>query len=130
MTSDHIKLFTDMKKICFSLIFSFLVFFGPFCVISKAQEEKTVIKGKVIDLVCYLDHGAEGEKHLKCAKTCIESGLPVGLKGEDGKLYIIVGEHKPINKELVSKAQQVITVKGKVVSKEGFNLIENAEIVQ
>ncbi len=95
----------------------------------RAAEEVTV-KGEVIDMVCYLDSGKTGEKHAECAKMCIESGTPVGLKGEDGKTYLIVGEHKPMNKELAEHAAKTITVKGKLVSRDGINLIENAVIVK
>ncbi len=95
----------------------------------KAANEVTV-KGEVLDMACYLDHGAKGEKHAQCAQTCIESGLPVGIKGEDGKTYLLIGEHKPLNKELAQYAAKTITVKGKLVSRDGINMIANAEIVK
>ncbi|HRC26260.1 MAG TPA: hypothetical protein PKX87_02380 [Alphaproteobacteria bacterium] len=88
------------------------------------------VKGEIVDMACYLDHGATGAKHAPCAKTCITSGLPVGLKAEDGKLYLLIGEHKPINASLADVAAKTITVKGKLVSRDGINMIENAEIVQ
>jgi hypothetical protein len=69
-----------------------------------------------------------GPEHADCAKTCIKIGLPVGIKA--GKTYLLIGEHKPINSELVSLAAKTITVKGKLVSRDGFNMIENAEIVK
>jgi hypothetical protein len=81
-------------------------------------------------MVCYIDHGAIGPKHAECAQTCIKMGLPVGIKANDGKTYLLVGEHKPINSELVPLAAQTITVKGKLVSRDGFNMIENVEIVK
>jgi len=95
----------------------------------QAGTEVTV-KGEVLDMACYLDHGAHGQKHAQCAATCIESGLPVGIKGEDGKTYLLIGEHKPLNKELAQYAAKVITVKGKLVSRDGISMIENAEIVK
>jgi hypothetical protein len=95
----------------------------------EAGTEATV-KGEVLDMACYLDHGAKGEKHAQCAQTCIESGLPVGIKGEDGKTYLLIGEHKPLNKELAQYAGKTITVKGKVVSRDGINMIANAEVVK
>lgn len=88
------------------------------------------VKGEIVDMACYLDHGATGAKHAQCAKTCITSGLPVGLKAEDGKLYLLVGEHKPINATLADAAAKTVTVKGKLVSRDGISMIENAEIVQ
>jgi hypothetical protein len=90
----------------------------------------TTVKGEVLDMACYLDHGASGAKHAQCAQTCIESGLPVGIKGEDGKTYLLIGEHKPLNKELAAYAGKTITVKGKIVSRDGIHMVANAEIVK
>lgn len=95
----------------------------------EAQDQVTV-KGEVIDMACYIDHNAQGEKHADCAKKCIESGLPVGIKGEDGKTYLIIGEHKPLNRKLAKYAAQTVTVKGKLVSRDGINMLENAEVVK
>jgi hypothetical protein len=96
---------------------------------ASQAEGLTTVRGEVIDMACYLDHGARGEKHAQCAKTCIESGLPVGLKGDDGTTYLLIGEHKPINKEIAPYAAKTISVKGKLVKRDGMNLLENAEIV-
>ena|SRR5437867_12861411 len=90
----------------------------------------TTVKGEVLDMACYLDHGASGPKHAECAKTCIESGLPVGIKGEDGKTYLIIGQHEPLNKTLAAFAGKTITVKGKIVSRDGISMIANAEVVK
>jgi len=86
------------------------------------------IKGEVVDLMCYLDHGAKGEKHKGCARKCIESGGPVGLLTADNQLYLVIGEHQPMNKELGPKAAQIVTLKGKVVERNGMKMIENAEL--
>jgi hypothetical protein len=54
----------------------------------------------------------------------------VGIKADDGKVYLLIGEHKPLNAELAPLAAKTITVKGKLVSRDGVNMIENAEIVK
>jgi len=95
----------------------------------SATDEITVT-GEVVDMVCYIDHGGSGAKHADCAKECISMGLPVGINASDGKTYLLVGEHKPINAILAPLAAKTITVKGKAVSRDGFNMIENAEIVK
>src|SRR5438067_1385965 len=77
----------------------------------KDEAASVTVKGEVVDLVCYLDHGSAGEKHAKCAGTCISEGLPVGIKTADGKLYTVVGAHKPINKELVQYAGKTVTLR-------------------
>lgn len=93
-----------------------------------AAGDMKKITGEVVDMVCYIDHGATGEKHAECAKKCITGGLPVGLKAADGKTYLLVGEHVSMNKELADYAAKTITVEGKVVSRDGFNMIENAVV--
>jgi hypothetical protein len=99
----------------------------------ETSGKEVTVSGEVVDMVCYIDHNAYSgtdPKHVDCAKKCIELGLPVGLKGDDGKTYLLIGEHKPINSELASLAAKTITVKGKLVSRDGFNMIENVEIVK
>ena len=58
---------------------------------------------------------------------CVIGGGPVGLLSGDD-LYLVIGDHKPINEELASKAAQTVTLKGKVVEKHGMKMIENAEL--
>jgi hypothetical protein len=90
--------------------------------------ETKKITGEVIDMACYIDHNATGEKHADCAKKCITSNLPVGLNADDGKTYLLIGEHKPLNDELAQYAAKKITVEGKVTSRDGVNMIENAVV--
>ena len=93
-----------------------------------ASGETKKVTGEVIDMACYIDHNAIGEKHADCAKKCITSGLPVGLKADDGNTYLLIGEHKPLNSELAEYAAKKITVEGKVTSRDAVNMIENAMI--
>jgi hypothetical protein len=94
-----------------------------------AKPDQVTVTGEVLDMACYLDHGAHGDKHAGCAQTCISSGLPVGLKSADGKVYLLIGEHKPANEQLAQYAAKTITVKGKLATRDGINLLENIEIV-
>ena len=96
---------------------------------AKTGSQVTVT-GEVLDMACYLDHGAQGAKHADCAKMCISSGLPVGLKSADGTVDLLIGEHKPANDKLAQYAAKTITVKGKLATRDGINLLENIEIVQ
>lgn len=95
---------------------------------SDAGASKTVT-GEVVDLMCYLDHNASGDKHAACASKCIKGGGPVGIVS-DGKSYLLVGDHKPMNDELADLAGKTITVKGKLAERGGMSMIENAEIVK
>ena len=93
---------------------------------AAASKEVT---GEVVDMMCYVDHGGKGEKHAACAAKCIKGGGPVGIASE-GKTYLIVGDHKPMNDQLAEYAGKTITVTGKMAEKDGVNMIENAEIVK
>ena len=93
----------------------------------KEKAKTETIKGEVVDLMCYMDHGAKGEKHKGCAEKCIQSGGPVGLLSGD-QLYLVIGDHEPMNAKLAPLAAQTVTLKGKVVERNGMKMIENAEI--
>jgi hypothetical protein len=96
---------------------------------SDAVASKEVT-GEVVDMMCYVDHNAVGEKHgQSCGAKCIRSGGPVGIVSE-GKAYLVVGEHKPINDQLAEYCGKNITMKGKVAERGGIAMIENAEIVK
>ncbi len=96
---------------------------------SDAAGDKTVT-GEVVDMMCYVDHNAMGESHgQSCGAKCIKNGGPVGIV-ENGKAYLVVGEHKPINDELADSCGKTITLKGKLAERGGVALLENAEIVK
>ena len=96
---------------------------------ADAAAEKTVT-GEVVDMMCYVDHNAMGDSHgQSCGAKCIKNGGPVGIV-ENGKAYLVVGEHKPINDELADSCGKTITLKGKFVERGGIALLENAEIVK
>lgn len=81
------------------------------------------ITGEVVDLACYLDHGATGAGHRECAEKCIRSGLPVGIKTAD-RLYLVVGrEHNPANEPLASLAAKRVEAEGKVTERDGIHLL-------
>src|SRR5713101_3148187 len=52
------------------------------------------LRGEIVDLACYIGHGAKGPEHQKCAAKCAELGQPLGLLSTDGKLYILVADHQ------------------------------------
>ena len=94
---------------------------------AAASKEVT---GEVVDMMCYVDHNAMGEKHgQSCGAKCIRSGGPAGIVSE-GKAYLVVGEHKPMNDELAGYCGKTITLKGKMADRGGIAMIENAEIVK
>ena len=108
---------------------------SPLAVAQEHEHEKDAaaskeVTGEVVDMMCYVDHNAVGEKHgQSCGAKCIKSGGPAGIVSE-GKAYLVVGEHKPINDQLAEYCGKNITVKGKIAERGGIAMIENAEIVK
>jgi len=94
-----------------------------------AGGEKTVT-GEIVDMMCYVDHNAIGETHgQSCGAKCIKGGGPVGIVS-DGKAYLVVGEHKPMNDQLAEFCGKTVTLKGKAADRGGIAMLENAEIVK
>ena len=81
------------------------------------------LSGEVIDVMCYLGHGASGKGHADCGKKCIDSGLPVAIKS-GGQLYLAaMADHTPANQALASLAGEQVTVQGSVLEKDGQRVI-------
>jgi hypothetical protein len=95
----------------------------------SAGAEKAVT-GEIVDMMCYVDHNAIGETHgQSCGAKCIKGGGPVGIVS-DGKAYLVVGEHKPMNDQLAEYCGKTVTLKGKATERGGIAMLENAEIVK
>ncbi len=80
------------------------------------------VKGEIVDLACYLDHGASGAKHQQCALTCLKNGEPMGLLTADGKVYLLLADHqnaKPFD-EAKGFASQQVEVTGPEAAKAGM----------
>jgi hypothetical protein len=105
--------------------------------LARAQEHEhekesasKEVSGEVVDLMCYVDHAAMGEKHgQSCGAKCIKGGGPVAIV-ENGKAYVVVGEHKPMNDELADSCGKTVTLKGKLAERGGIAMLENAQIVK
>jgi hypothetical protein len=92
-----------------------------------AGEPKTMtIKGEVVDMGCYMGHGAKGASHKDCAVTCIAGGMPMGILTSQNKLYLVTlnhDNHDPYNK-LKEWAGEMVSVTGTVASKNGVWAID------
>ena len=126
---------STLTKLAVAVAFTTALAAAPLALAEEHGKEKLdaaaskEVAGEVVDMMCYVDHGGKGEKHAACATKCIKSGGPVGIASE-GKTYLIVGDHKPMNDQLAEYAGKTITVKGKMAERDGINMIENAEIVK
>ena len=92
---------------------------------AKPAAEKT-ISGELVDMGCYVGHGAKGEKHVDCATKCIANGMPMGVLTADGTLYLVTLNHDngdPYN-ALKNMAGKNVTVTGTVATRNGMKAID------
>lgn len=95
---------------------------------TEAQTKGTTINGEVVDVSCYLAHGAKGmgESHKSCAEACAKNGSPLGILTKEGKLYVSVlpDDHSTgPNAKLVDHIAHSVKATGIVRSKGGVNAI-------
>lgn len=93
---------------------------------SAEAHEATSITGEVIDITCYISAGAKGDGHRQCAQVCADAGLPLGILGEDGNVYMTAGKGMPAppaTDMLRGHAAHMVTVEGTVSERDGARLI-------
>lgn len=89
-----------------------------------------MVQGEVLDMACYVSHGAKGPDHAACAKRCAKGGQPIGLLADDGEVYLLYASHDDgsafeATKEL---AGTKVMISGKKFEKGGITGIEVHEV--
>lgn len=93
---------------------------------AKAAPKTMIVTGELVDLGCYLGHGAKGEGHKECALKCAAMGMPIGILTAKGDLYLLTVSHDdadPFNQCKEWMAQQV-TVRGQMMDRDGMKALE------
>jgi hypothetical protein len=96
----------------------------------QVTEAKGVtVKGEVIDMTCYVAYNLSGPEHAECARVCIRNGMPVGIKAQDGKVYLLTGQPGySVNAQLADYAAKIVTIKGQETERNGFSQVQVEEI--
>ena len=78
-----------MKKLAIAIVLAAFVIGGP---ATAATGKRVKITGEVIDSWCYISQimYAQGTAHHQCALWCAAGGIPVGVLGDDGKVYVVL----------------------------------------
>jgi len=102
-------------------IFCF-AFFSTYANDNNGDGEEISITGEVLDMSCFMASGAKGQGHKGCAEKCINSGNPIGLLGTDGKVYLLVEDHKNADpyQSLKTLAAENVSVTGKYFVRNGM----------
>lgn len=97
------------------------------------------IKGEIIDTWCYLSgvmggpEATSGSAHHTCALWCAAGGIPVGMRAEDGTVYMILkikGEDPLEKSDTIMEIQSnVITARGHHYVRDGVNYLVVEKVV-
>src|ERR1041385_573265 len=115
-------------KVAVAASFIAALAFSPLAIAQEHEHGKDAaaskeVTGEIVDMMCYVDHNAVGEKHgQSCGTKCIKSGGLVGSVS-DGEPYEEVGENKPMNDQLAEYCGKTITVKGKMAERGGVAML-------
>src|SRR6478609_294697 len=89
-----------------------------------AAAAKDKITGEVVDITCFANHDAKGDKHAACAAKCISAGMPAGIVS-GGKLYVVtMKDHTAPSAKLAAWAGKEVTANGSIVDKDGLHIFE------
>ena len=99
----------------------------------KKDAPKTMtVTGEIVDMGCYMGHGAKGEGHKECALKCIANGMPMGLLTSDGTLYVLTMSHSdadPFN-NAKKMAADMVEITGPVSERNGVKSIEVDKVAE
>lgn len=94
-----------------------------------ASPQRVQVTGEIIDTWCYVTeimYGL-GTAHHKCAVWCAAGGIPVGIKGDDDKVYMVLkveGDGTTVANPKILKVQtHQVTVDGDLYERDGVNYL-------
>lgn len=94
-----------------------------------ATPKRVQVTGEIVDTWCYVTEimYALGTAHHKCAVWCAVGGIPVSIKGADGKLYMVLkvddDDTSVANQKIVRIQTHQVTVDGDLYVRDGVNYL-------
>ena len=94
-----------------------------------APGKRVKVTGEVIDTWCYITQimYPEGTAHRQCALWCAAGGIPVGIKGDDGKVYLLlkVGDDATsvANPAVLRIQSHRVSVDANLIERDGMNYL-------
>lgn len=94
-----------------------------------AQGKRVKVTGELIDTWCYVTGimYARGTAHHQCAVWCAVGGIPVSIRGDDGKVYMILkveGDATSVAApKLVTIQSHTVSVDGDLYVRDGVNYL-------
>ncbi len=95
----------------------------------SATPQRVQVTGEVIDSWCYLTEimYPEGSAHHQCAIWCAAGGIPVGIKADDGTVYMVLkfGDDTTsvASPRVLDIQSHRVTVDGDFYARDGLNYL-------
>ncbi len=115
-----------MKKLAMALALAGFVLGGS---VAAATGKRITVTGEVIDSWCYISQimYAQGTAHHQCALWCAAGGIPVGVLGDDGRVYVVLmleGDATSVANPAVLRIQtHRVTVDGDFYERDGMHYL-------
>ena len=100
-----------------------------------ATPKRVQVTGEVIDSWCYITEimYAEGSAHHQCALWCAVGGIPVGVLGDDGEVYMVLkvgGDTTNVANPAILEIQtHRVTVDGDLYERDGIKYLLIDQVV-
>ena len=96
---------------------------------AAAAAKRMTITGEIIDSWCYITEimYPEGSAHHQCALWCAAGGIPVGVLGDDGQVYLVLKLGRDAtnvaNPAILKIQSHRVTASGDVYERDGFKYL-------
>ncbi len=121
-----------MKTISAFLTVALLVLAGA---AHAAPGKRIIVTGEVVDSWCQITgimYGL-GTAHHQCALWCAAGGIPVGIKGDDGKIYVVLkiddDATSVANARLMRIQTHRVTAEGDFYERDGLHYLVVSRVV-
>ncbi len=115
-----------------------LVALAPLGANAATEGKKVSLKGELIDTWCYFSgvmggpEAVVGSAHHTCAIWCAAGGIPVGMLGEDGDVYMILklpeDDASAGGDSFVELTNDTIEAEGTVYERDGLKYLVVSEV--
>ena len=105
-----------------------------------AEPERVRVEGEMIDAWCYFSgvmggyDAVVGSAHHTCAMWCAAGGIPVGLKADDGTVYMVLklagADPLAAPETLLTVASSRLTVDGLHYVRDGVNYLVVEKVLE
>jgi hypothetical protein len=101
---------------------------APIAAAATTKPKPIEIKGEIIDTWCYLSgvmggpEATSGSAHHTCALWCAAGGIPVGMRAEDGTVYMIL---KIKGEEPLEKSDTIMEIQSNVITARGHHYVRD-----